>query len=364
MTGTERTQVEEVARWGEVILDELEKAVIGKREVLHLLLTGLLANGHVLFEDVPGLAKTLIARSFAQVSTLDFARVQFTPDLVPGDITGSVVLDPNNAQGVFRPGPIFANLVLGDEINRAPPKTQAAVLEAMEERQVTIDGVTHPLPKPFLVIATQNPIESGGTYPLPEAQLDRFLFRTSVGYPGSAAEVEILMRRSARQNDQVDLKSMVDSSTLVALQNVVETVFVDPTVAQYMVALVEATRSSKRTQSGASPRGSLGLLKASRAWAALSARDFVTPDDVRAIAVPALGHRLILNPDEWLRGVTGEDIVRECLGTVPTPPSVSPNRPNAAALFGEPPAAFADSIAPEATEPPPPPGPPSMQPPT
>jgi len=370
LTGTERSQVEEVARWGDVILDELEKAVIGKREVLHLLLTGLLANGHILFEDVPGLAKTLIARSFAQVSTLDFARVQFTPDLVPGDITGSVVLDPNNAQGVFRPGPIFANLVLGDEINRAPPKTQAAVLEAMEERQVTIDGVTHKLPKPFLVIATQNPIESGGTYPLPEAQLDRFLFRTSVGYPGSAAEVEILMRRSARQGDNVQLRSVVDAETLVALQAVVETVFVDPTVAQYMVALVEATRASKRTQSGASPRGSLALLKASRAWAALSARDFVTPDDVRAIAVPALGHRLILNPDEWLRGVSGEDVVRECLQTVPTPPSVSPNEASARSQAPVPgsvqsaPTEPPPATLPGATSPPPPPPGPSMRPPT
>lgn len=312
-----------VASWGAAILDELEQAVIGKRDVLHLLLTGLLADGHVLFEDVPGLAKTLIARSVAQVAAMDFARVQFTPDLVPGDITGSTILQPSTGNAVFQPGPIFANLVLGDEINRAPPKTQAAVLEAMEERQVTIDGTTHPLPKPFLVIATQNPIESGGTYPLPEAQLDRFLFRTGIGYPGPEAETEILVRRSARQNEKITLEPVVTRETLLALQQAVERVYVDRTVARYMVDLVDATRLSARTQSGASPRGSLALLKASRAWAALAGRNFVTPDDVRAIALPSLGHRIILNPDEWLRGVSGEDVVRECLQSVPTPPSVS-----------------------------------------
>lgn len=311
-----------VADWGRAMLDELEKAVVGKRDVLSLIIAGLLADGHVLLEDVPGLAKTLIARSIASVSQLDFARVQFTPDLVPSDITGSAILDPATREPVFKPGPIFANLVLGDEINRAPPKTQAAVLEAMEERQVTVDGVSHKLPGPFLVLATQNPIESGGTYPLPEAQLDRFLFRTGIGYPGVEAETEILLRRAQRRTEQVELSPVVDGETLLRLQAAVEAVYVDPTVASYMVQLVEATRTSPRTEAGASPRGSLGLLKASRAWAALSGRDFVTPDDVRRIAVPTLAHRLILKPDEWLRGVTAPQVVVECLGQIPTPAAV------------------------------------------
>jgi len=313
---------ETVAAVGEQILDELERAIVGKRDVLKLLLAGILANGHVLFEDVPGLAKTLIARSIAQVTTMDFARVQFTPDLLPGDITGSTVFDPNSAAGIFQPGPIFANLVLGDEINRAPPKTQASVLEAMEERQVTTDGVTRQLPQPFLVIATQNPIESGGTYPLPEAQLDRFLFRLSVGYPDEDAEGEILKRRSARRTDTISLTPQIDAAGVIALQEQVEDVHVDDSVTDYIVSIVAATRASKRTQAGASPRGSLGLLKASRAFAALAGRNFVLPDDVVSVAVPALAHRVILEPDEWLRGTTGAEVIEECVAAVATPAAV------------------------------------------
>jgi len=314
--------VTDVVIHGDRILDELERAVIGKRDVLRLLLTGVLASGHILFEDVPGLAKTLIARSLSQVAALDFSRVQFTPDLVPADITGSVLFDGQGGSPGFRPGPLFANLVLGDEINRAPPKTQSAVLEAMEEQQITVDGTSHVLPDPFVVIATQNPIESGGTYPLPEAQLDRFLFRLAVGYPDADAETEILLQRAARQREAVELDTIVDGTTLRAMQRSVETVHVDATLARYMTEIAIATRESNLTEAGASPRGSLALLRASRAWAALAGRDFVTPDDVYAIAVPALAHRLILRPEEWLRGTTGVDVVEACLQTVPTPATV------------------------------------------
>ena len=306
------------------ILDELERAVVGKREVLRLLLTGILADGHVLFEDLPGLAKTLIARSFAQVSTMQFSRVQFTPDLVPGDITGSTVLDPATNTGMFQPGPIFANLVLGDEINRAPPKTQAAVLEAMEERQVTVDGTSHPLPRPFLVIATQNPIESGGTYPLPEAQLDRFLLRASVGYPDKSAELEIVMRRAARKQEDVELRTVIDATTIVAMQAAVEEVYLDETVADYIVQIVQATRSNAQLQAGASPRGSLGLMKAARAHAAIMGRNYVVPDDVVEMAVPVLSHRVMLTPDEWLRGRAASEVVEACVTSIATPPSVKP----------------------------------------
>jgi len=321
-TQPDQFSVDTVVRWSQAVIRELERAVLGKREVLHLVLTGVLADGHILLEDVPGLAKTLIARSIATVTGLDFSRVQFTPDLVPGDITGSTVLDLQTRQPLFRPGPIFANLVLGDEINRAPPKTQAALLEAMEERQVTIDGVSRPLPGPFLVIATQNPIESAGTYPLPEAQLDRFLLKFGIGYPSVEQESEMLVRRSERQQEQVVLNPVADRTVLGRLQRVVEAIYVDPAVANYMVRLVDATRQSARTQSGASPRGSLALLKAARAWAAMSGRDFVTPEDVQVVAAPALAHRLMLRPDEWLRGVTAEQVVGECLAQTPLPRAV------------------------------------------
>jgi MoxR-like ATPase len=322
LQNSERPAADHVARWAKAILDELERAIVGKRQVLHLILTGVLADGHILIEDVPGLAKTLIARSLAAVANLDFARIQFTPDLIPADITGSNVLDPQSRQPMFRPGPVFANLVLGDEINRAPPKTQAALLEAMEERQVTIDGTSRPLPRPFLVMATQNPIESAGTYPLPEAQVDRFLLKLGVGYPSVDQETNILLRRAERQQEDVALSPVVDGATVARLQRLVETVYVDPAVAHYMVRLVDTTRQSARTQAGASPRGSLALLKASRAWAALSGRDFVTPDDVQAVAVPALAHRLVLQPDEWLRGITAESVVTECLAHTPLPRTV------------------------------------------
>jgi MoxR-like ATPase len=309
----------DVAERGRAILDEVERAIVGKRDALQLVLLAMLADGHVLIEDFPGLAKTLIARSFAAVTGLGFARVQFTPDLMPSDITGSSIYDQRTGSFSFRPGPIFTHVLLGDEINRAPPKTQAALLEAMEERQVTSDDATRPLERPFLVIATQNPIEYEGTYPLPEAQLDRFVARVSVGYPSADDEWEVLERRIARRAEEVELRAVVDRDELLALQRAVEDVHVAEPVGRYVVAVAAATRASGRVQVGASPRGSLALMKLARARAALAGRDYVVPDDVKALAVAALAHRLVLNPELWVRGISGDEVVRECLGTVPAP---------------------------------------------
>ena len=308
-----------VAAPAEAILDEVERAVVGKRDVLELVLLALLADGHVLLEDVPGVAKTLIARSFAAATGLRFGRVQFTPDLLPSDVTGSSVFDQRAASFEFRPGPVFCNLLLGDEINRAPPKTQAALLEAMEERQVTADDGTHRLEPPFLVLATQNPIEYEGTYPLPEAQLDRFLIRLHVGYPSAGEEAAILQARMERAVDEVRLEPVVDPATLSAMQDGVEQVYVAESVTRYIVALVEATRSSPRLQVGASPRGSLALLKLSRARAVMDGRDYVVPDDVKSLAAPALAHRLILRPEMWVQRLRPEAVVEECLDSVPAP---------------------------------------------
>ena len=314
-------ELERVATEADRVLDEVERAIVGKREALQLVLMGFLADGHVLLEDYPGLAKTLIARSFAQVTDLRFARIQFTPDLMPSDVTGSSVFNQRTGDFDFRPGPIFTNLLLADEINRAPPKTQAALLEAMQERQVTIEGITNELDPPFLVIATQNPIEYEGTYPLPEAQLDRFILRTSIGYPEREHEWEVLERRVERQSDEVELEQVVDRQTVLAMQRASEQVYVAETIGRYMVDVVKATRESSRVQVGASPRGSLALLKLSRCRAALDGRDFVTPDDVKAIAVPALGHRLMLRPELWVQRVSPDEVVRQALETVPTPPA-------------------------------------------
>ena len=312
--------LDELRRLAGRVLDEVERAVVGKRNALELVMLGLLADGHVLLDDYPGLAKTLIARSFAQVTSLRFARVQFTPDLMPSDVTGSSIYDQRAGDFEFRPGPVFTNLLLGDEINRSPPKTQAALLEAMQERQVTIDGVTRPLERPFLVVATQNPIEFEGTYPLPEAQLDRFLLRLSVGYPSAEAEWRMLERRLERATDEVDLAQVATPADVLAMQRAVEQVHVAESVGRYIVELVAATRDSPRVQVGSSPRGSLALLKVARARAALAGRDFVTPEDVKAVAVPTLAHRLILRPELWVRRVRTEDVVAELLEQVPTPP--------------------------------------------
>src|SRR2546429_4670878 len=291
------TSVGDVAERCEQIIAEVERAVVGKRQPLELVLLGFLADGHILIEDFPGLAKTLIARSFAQVCDMRFARIQFTPDLMPSDVTGSSIYNQRAADFEFRPGPVFANLVLGDEINGAPPKTQAALLEAMQERQVTIEGFSHPLERPFLVIATQNPIEYEGTYPLPEAQLDRFLLRVSVGYPGRADEWGMLERRLERAEDEIQLDAVIDRAGLIELQRTIEEVHVSESIGYYLVDLVASTRTSTRGQVGSSPRGTLALLKLSRAHAALRGRDFVTPEDVKAVALPAPAHPPILRPE-------------------------------------------------------------------
>jgi MoxR-like ATPase len=303
------------------ILDEVERAVVGKRNALELILLAILCDGHVLLEDYPGLAKTLAARSFARATSLGFARIQFTPDLMPSDVTGASIFDQRRAEFEFMPGPIFTNLLLADEINRAPPKTQAALLEAMQERQVTTEGETRLLASPFVVLATQNPIEYEGTYPLPEAQLDRFLIRAGIGYPSRDDEIELLGRRLQRGEDEVEISPVVDAPTLVSMQQSLEQVHVSAAIEGYIVDIVSATRTSRQLAVGASPRGSLALLKLSRAKAALAGRDFVVPEDVKAIAAPALAHRLTLRPELWVQRIRGEDVVAEALESVPTPPA-------------------------------------------
>ena len=311
-----RTDVQAV---GVRILDELERAVVGKRDALELILLSLLADGHVLIEDLPGVGKTLIARSFAQVCSMGFARVQFTPDLMPADITGGSVYDQRTVSFTFIPGPVFTNILLADEINRAPAKTQAALLEAMEERQVTLEGETRPLAPPFLVFATQNPIEYEGTYPLPEAQLDRFLVRISLGYLEPADESELLLARARRRRERVELEAVCDRDTLLELQAMVEEVHLSESVAAYAVSLVRATRDSPQLSLGASPRGSLALMKLARARAALHGRDFVKPDDVKQVAVPALAHRLTLSPELWVQRTDPAEIVGSIVSSVPVP---------------------------------------------
>ena len=311
--------MQEVAERANRILEEVERAVVGKRDALALVLLAFLGDGHVLIEDFPGLAKTLTARSFAQVLDIEFSRIQFTPDLMPSDVTGSSVYNQRTGDFEFRRGPIFTNLLLGDEINRAPPKTQAALLEAMQERQVTIEGETIRLDAPFLVIATQNPIEYEGTYPLPEAQLDRFLLRVNFGYPSRDDEWTLLERRLERATDEIQLDAVIDRPGLVEMQEAIEQVHVTEPIGRYVVDVVTGTRTSRRVQVGASPRGSVALLKLSRCRAVLEGRDFVTPEDVKAVAGPALSHRLMLRPELWVQRIRPEDVVREVLETVPTP---------------------------------------------
>ena len=308
------------------MLDAVGSVVVGKRASLELVLLGILARGHVLLEDNPGLGKTLMARSFAQALGLDFKRIQFTPDLLPSDVTGSYVYDQRSGTFEFRRGPLFTHLLLADEINRTPPKTQAALLEVMQESQVTVEGTTFPVEAPFAVLATQNPIEYEGTYPLPEAQLDRFVARVRLGYPARDDEWEVLRQRIERKADEISVARVVDRDELLALQATVETVEVEETVGRYMVDLAAATRSNAQVLVGASPRGALALLKLSRGKALLDGRDYVTPDDVKAVAVAALGHRLTLRPEMWVRRVTGDDVVTQVLTQVPTPPTVAPYR--------------------------------------
>jgi MoxR-like ATPase len=301
----------------------LTRVIVGKDAVLRQLIAGTLANGHILIEDFPGLAKTLIARLFGEAFDLGFKRIQFTPDLLPGDITGSFLYDQREARFDFRPGPIFTQLLLADEINRATPKTQSALLEAMQESQVTVEGQSYPLEAPFLVIATQNPIDLEGTYALPEAQLDRFIMRISVGYPDRDEEREILSRRRDRRSDEAHIAMVANRQQLLEMQAALEDVHVDRSIEEYIVDIARATREDPRTALGASPRGSLALLRLARAEAALCRRDFVTPDDVKAMAVPALAHRLVLRPELWVSRVSPDAVVREILDQVPTPKAIT-----------------------------------------
>ena len=316
---TQTVTISQVSEKSKRILDEVEKAVVGKRTFLEKLLCTILADGHVLIEDLPGLAKPLTARSFSVVLGLTFKRIQFTPDLLPADITGGYIF--NRQQGTFElvKGPIFANLVLGDEINRAPAKTQAAMLEAMQERQVTLEGETFPLPQPFIVLATQNPIEYEGTFPLPEAQLDRFMVRLSVGYPRAEEELEMLRRRWERREDEVKLERITDVNELNAMRQAVEAVYIEPDVARYIVSLVQASRTATHVSVGASPRASLALLKLSRAKAAVEGRDYVVPDDVKFIAREVFMHRMLLKPDLWATGSTLKEVVESVIRNVPVP---------------------------------------------
>jgi MoxR-like ATPase len=308
-----------VADRSQDVLAALSQVIVGKADVLERILAGILSSGHVLIEDVPGLAKTLIAQLFAQALDLTFKRIQFTPDLLPSDITGSFLYDQRQGRFEFRRGPVFANLLLADEINRATPKTQAALLEAMQEAQVTVEGESFPLDPPFLVIATQNPIELEGTYPLPEAQLDRFLMRLGVGYPDPDQEREILVRRRQRRVDPAQIPKVASREELLAMQAALEDVFVSEAIERYIVDLVQATRADSRVALGASPRAALALLKLARAQAALRRRDFVNPDDVKGMAISALAHRLILRPELWVAKVSTDQVVADLLSQIPTP---------------------------------------------
>ena len=306
------------------VLDEVQRAVVGKQEALTLVLAAVLAKGHVLLEDFPGLGKTLAARSFAQALGLDFARAQFTPDLLPADLTGSFVYDQREGRFEFRRGPVFTGLLLADEINRTPPKTQAALLEAMQERQVTVEGETFVLDAPFHVLATANPIEYEGTYPLPEAQLDRFLLRVAFGYPSADQEYDVVGRRLARRQEEIVLDPVTDAAGLLALQEVVERVEVDESVGRYCVSLATATRTHPQVLTGASPRGSIGLVLTARAWALLHGRDYVVPEDVKAVARAVLAHRISVKPELWMADVSGASIVDAVLDQVPTPGTLEP----------------------------------------
>jgi MoxR-like ATPase len=301
------------------VVNQVKKVIVGKEQVLEKVMLAVLANSHILFEDYPGLAKTLMARSFAMSMGCEFSRIQFTPDLLPADITGTYIYNVKTSDFELRRGPVFTNILLADEINRAPPKTQAALLEAMQERQTTLDGKTHPIKDPFIVIATQNPIEYEGVYPLPEAQLDRFLLRLQLGYPNRAEEVEILKRRMERAQEDIQLEPAADGETILALQKTVEGIHVDDDVLGYVTDIVQATRAQRQVEVGASPRGSLAIFKLARARAVFHGRDYVIPDDVKEVAAPALVHRVIMKAESWVKGLDPRQMVEEILKTIPVP---------------------------------------------
>jgi MoxR-like ATPase len=309
----------DVSNIGRQVITEVERAVVGKRALLEMVMASVLAGGHVLLEDFPGLGKTLIARSFSTVLGLEFKRIQFTPDLLPADITGGYVFNRAENRFDLRQGPIFANIILADEINRASPKTQSALLEAMQERQVTLEGETLSLSEPFLVLATQNPIEYEGTFPLPEAQLDRFMLKLTVGYPSVEEETEILRRRRERMQDDVSLNMVTNAHQLMDLRQAVESVYVDADLEAYIAQIVHETRSDRRVAVGGSPRASLAFLKTARARAALVGRDYILPDDIKHFAVPVLSHRLILQPEYWMARRVAEEVISDVLDKVPVP---------------------------------------------
>ncbi len=301
------------------IIGQVKKAIVGKDPVLEKVMLAVLANSHILFEDFPGLAKTLLARSFAMSMGCNFSRIQFTPDLLPADITGTNIYNVKSGEFELRKGPVFTNVLLADEINRAPPKTQAALLEAMQERQTTLDGKTYRLDDPFIVMATQNPIEYEGVYPLPEAQLDRFLIRLKVGYPSRQEEVEIMQRRMSRAKEEIVLDTAADADEILDLQRTVEEIHVDDDILGYVADIVQATRSQKQVEVGASPRGSLAIFKLSRARAVVHGRDYVIPDDVKEVVDPALAHRMIMKAESWVKGTNPTQVIDDILKTIPVP---------------------------------------------
>ncbi len=312
-------ETQEVSKLCKQVVAEVERAIVGKRSLLEMIMSATLAGGHVLLEDFPGLGKTLIARSFATALGLDFKRIQFTPDLLPGDITGGYIFNRNKNKFELRKGPIFANIILADEINRASPKTQSALLEAMQEGQVTLEGDTMSLPEPFLVLATQNPIEYEGTFPLPEAQLDRFMLKLAVGYPDVEEEREILRRRRERRQDEAILSKVTDAKQLLEMRQAVENVHVHKDLEEYIARVVHETRQDRRVAVGASPRGSLAFLKMARSHAALEGREYITPDDVKHFATPVLIHRLILQPEYWMAQKVSDEVIRDAFAKVPVP---------------------------------------------
>jgi len=315
-----RMNIEQVASLSARVIQEVEKAIVGKKEVLNLMMAAFLSSGgHILLEDYPGLAKTLISNSFARALGMDFKRIQFTPDLLPGDITGGYVFESEQNRFMLRKGPIFTHMLLADEINRASPKTQSALLEAMQEYQVTLEGETLALPEPFIVIATQNPIEYEGTFPLPEAQLDRFMVKLSIGYPSPEEEDEILKRRTERKKDLVALQAIISPETFMEMRAAVEEVYVEPDVRRYMVDLAARSRSHRQVAVGVSPRGSLALLKLTRAWAAIQGRSYVVPDDIKVFIQPALAHRIILDPSLWDVRKSEDNVIKEITQLVPVP---------------------------------------------
>lgn len=313
------TDISNVSSSSRQVIAEVERAVVGKRALLEMMMSSVLAGGHILLEDFPGLGKTLVARSFAKVLGLDFKRIQFTPDLLPGDITGGYIFNRTKNEFELRKGPVFANIILADEINRASPKTQSALLEAMQEGQVTIEGETLPLPEPFLVLATQNPIEYEGTFPLPEAQLDRFMLKLTVGYPSIEEEKLILKRRRERRQDEVLLRNISTAQQVLEMREAVESVHVNADLENYIAMLVHATRVDRRVAVGSSPRGSLAFLKIARANAAIEGRDFITPDDIKRYAIPVLGHRVILQPEYWMAHQVVDDVIRDTLEKTAVP---------------------------------------------